>query len=64
MADPKKAEFKESDESQGKSECGADCPNCIGGACFLEMGHPGPHRCTSCGNTWESSHRAISGVDL
>jgi hypothetical protein len=64
MADAKQNKFKRSDESQGKSECGADCPGCLGGMCSLEMGHVDLHRCASCGNTWESMHRSVSGVDL
>lgn len=63
MDDSKQAEFKKTDESQEKSECGAACPNCVGGTCFLEMGHPGLHHCTSCGNVWETFRHYISGAD-
>ena len=64
MADPKQDEFRRSHESQGKAECGADCPNCVGGTCVLEMGHTGLHQCASCGNTWETFHRSVLGADL
>ena len=64
MTDRKQDELKKSDESQGKSECGADCPTCVGGTCFLEMGHPGLHHCTSCGETWETFHHSVSAADL
>lgn len=49
-----KSQFTDSSESEGKSICGADCPNCVGGTCVLETGHPGLHQCDSCGNTWET----------
>ena len=64
MDDPKQAESKKSDESHGKPECGADCPNCLGGTCFLEIGHSGLHHCSSCGNTWETFHHSVCGADL
>jgi hypothetical protein len=56
--------FKISDESKGTTECEADCPHCLGGACSLEMGHPGLHHCASCGNTWEELQHSVSIADL
>jgi len=60
MTDKRGGEFRKSDESQGKYECGANCPSCAGGTCFLENGHPGLHHCGSCGNAWETFHHLVS----
>jgi hypothetical protein len=56
MGDKKRDAFTRSIESQGKNMCGADCPDCMGGTCFLETGHTSLHHCNSCGNTWETVH--------
>jgi hypothetical protein len=64
MSDKKIGELTESSQSQAKDVCGADCPNCIGGTCFLETGHHGLHHCNSCANTWETLHHFGSLSDL
>jgi hypothetical protein len=64
MTDNTGEALKKSDESQGKYECGADCPDCSGGTCFLEANHSGFHHCGSCGNTWESFHHVSSSQGL
>jgi hypothetical protein len=61
MCDEKREQLTESSESEGKNICGADCPNCVGGTCVLETGHPSLHHCGSCGNAWETLlHRSSS----
>ena len=50
-------------EPARKTECGSDCPGCIGGTCFLEKGHQGSHRCKSCGHTWETCHQARAAFE-
>ncbi len=64
MTDKQKGERQKSEASEWKYECGADCPTCAGGTCFLETGHSGLHQCASCGNTWETLHHLVSHPDL
>jgi hypothetical protein len=64
MSDKNRDEFTERIKSEEKNMCGAVCPNCIGGTCFLETGHASLHHCSSCGNTWETLHHFSSDAGL
>jgi hypothetical protein len=64
MSDKKKDEAAEPIKSDENNMCGEECPNCIGGSCFLESGHPSMHHCNSCGNAWETLHHFSSSTEL